>query len=481
MAEQSLKDKTAKGLFWGGISNGCQQLLSLLFGIMLARLLSQTDYGMFTMLIIFTTAANLLLDSGFTTALINKKDATDQDYNAVFWFSTGMGMILYVLLFLAAPYIAVWLGVPSLTTPARFMFLWFLFGSTGTVHNAILVKNLMIKEKAKIEITAFGLASLTAVIMAWQGMAYWSLFVQMVLQGFIATALRWYYSPWRPAFRFSFSPLRNMYPFSIKLLFTGIFGVINNHIFGPLIGKYYSPKEAGDYGQGYKWSYIGYTVIWSMVNNVSQPMLAQLADTPAQQEQAFRKLIRFVSFVIFPCMAGLAFVAREFIFITVTDKWAASIPYMQLFCIWGGIAPINNLCANVIISHGKSNIYMYSTILLDILQLTVVWLSYPYGLIQMVVNYISVNLLWFFVWYYFVQRCIPIRLFDLVCRDILPFLLITSGSVATAYFTTSDITNIYLRLGMKITIVVSLYTVILYLCKAVVLKESFRYLKKQLK
>lgn len=106
MAEQSLKDKTAKGLFWGGISNGCQQLLSLLFGIMLARSLSQTDYGMFTMLIIFTTAASLLLDSGFTTALINKKDATDQDDNAVFWFSTGMGTILYALSFFAAPYIA---------------------------------------------------------------------------------------------------------------------------------------------------------------------------------------------------------------------------------------------------------------------------------------------------------------------------------------------------------------------------------------
>ena len=105
MAETSLKDKTAKGLFWGGISNGLQQILSLAFGIMLARLLSQTDYGMFTMLIIFTTAANLLLDSGFTTALINKKNATNQDYNSVFWFSTGMGVLLYILLFLAAPYI----------------------------------------------------------------------------------------------------------------------------------------------------------------------------------------------------------------------------------------------------------------------------------------------------------------------------------------------------------------------------------------
>ncbi len=481
MAETSLKDKTAKGLFWGGISNGLQQILSLAFGILLARLLSQTDYGMFTMLIIFTTAANLLLDSGFTTALINKKDATDQDYNSVFWFSTCMGVLLYILLFLAAPYIATWLEVPSLTAPARFMFLWFLFGSTGTVHNAILVKNLMIKEKAKIEITAFVLSGIAAVIMAWQGMAYWSLFVQMVLQGFIGTLLRWYYSPWRPVFRFNPAPLKQMFPFSAKLLVTGIFNVINNNIFGPLIGKYYSPKEAGDYGQGYKWSYIGYTVIWSMVNNVSQPILAQLASNPERQQQVFRKLVRFVSFLVFPCMLGLAFVSQEFITITVTDKWAASIPYMQLFCIWGVITPINNLCANVIISHGKSDIYMYSTITLDIVQLAVVFLSYPFGLIQMVINYIMVNLLWFFVWYVFVRRYIPLRLFNLVCRDIFPFLFITSGSIAIAYFITLDIENIYLRLVTKIGIVASLYTGVLYLCKAVVLKESIQYLKKQFK
>lgn len=481
MAETSLKDKTAKGLFWGGISNGLQQILSLAFGIILARLLSQTDYGMFTMLIIFTTAANLLLDSGFTTALINKKNATNQDYNSVFWFSTGMGVLLYILLFLAAPYIAVWLEVPSLTAPARFMFLWFLFGSTGTVHNAILIKNLMIKEKAKIEITAFVLSGVAAVIMAWQGMAYWSLFVQMVLQGFIGTLLRWYYSPWRPVFRFDPAPLKQMFPFSAKLLITGIFNVINNNIFGPLIGKYYSPKEAGDYGQGYKWSYIGYTVIWNMVNTVSQPILAQLANNPERQEQVFRKLVRFVSFLVFPCMLGLAFVSQEFITITVTDKWAASIPYMQLFCIWGVITPINNLCTNVIISHGKSDIYMYSTITLDIVQLAVVFLSYPFGLIQMVINYIMVNLLWFFVWYVFVRRYIPIRLFNLVCRDIFPFLFITLGSIAIAYFITLDIENIYLRLVTKIGIVASLYTGVLYLCKAVVLKESIQYLKKQFK
>lgn len=480
MGEASLKEKTAKGLFWGGVSNGLQQMLSLVFGIILARTLSQEDYGMFTMLLIFTTMANLLLDSGFTTALINKKETTDTDYNAVFWFSCAMGAGLYLLLFLAAPYITRWLGVPQLTTPARFLFLWFLFCSTGTVHNAILVKRLMLKEKAKIEITAFLAGGITAVVMAFNGMVYWSLFVQMVLQGFVATLLRWYFSPWKPRLTFSVAPLKAFFPFSVKLLITGVFNALNAHILGPLIGKYYSPAEAGRYGQGYKWGYMTYSVVWGMIHNVSQPVLAQLAGDPDRQVPAFRKLLRFVSFIVFPGLLGLAFVSQEFITITVTDKWAESVPYMQLFCVWGAITPLNNLCANAIISHGQSGKYMGATIALDIVQLAVIILAHPYGLMQMVRIYVCVNLLWFFVWYLLMRRHVPVGFLRMLC-DILPFLAVTLLGIGVSWLLTSDIDNLYLRFILKIGITAAIYLGVLYLCHAVVLQESLQFLKKQFK
>lgn len=191
----SLKDKTAKGLFWGGFSNTLQQVASMFFGIVLARILSSHDYGLFSMLLIFTSLANLLQDSGFTTALINKKDATDEDYNSVFWFSCSMGAGLYVLFFLAAPWIAEFYGAPELTAGARVLFLWFLFGCTGTVHNAILIKRLMMKEKTRADLTAFIVSCVVAVTMALCGMAYWSLIVQMVVQGAVSVLLRWHYLP----------------------------------------------------------------------------------------------------------------------------------------------------------------------------------------------------------------------------------------------------------------------------------------------
>lgn len=481
MAAPTLKEQTAKGLFWGAFSNATQQLVGVAFGIMLARLLSPHDYGLFSMLLIFTAAANLLQDSGFTTALINKKDASDEDYNAVFWFSCSMGACLYVIFFLAAPYIAQYYKAPELTSAARVLFLWFLFGCTGTVHNAILIKRLMMKEKTRADLLAFLASCVVALGMALCGMAYWSLIVQMVVQGFVNVCLRWYYSPWRPSFRFNAAPLKKMFPFSIKLLLTGIFNVINDNIFALILGISYSKAQAGFYAQGRKWSYMAYSTVWGMANNVSQAVLAQVADTADRQQNVFRKLIRFMAYVTFPSMLGLAFISEEFIAITVGEKWLPSIPYMQLFCLWAIVTPLNNICTNTIISRGKSNIYMYGTITLDVVQLLVIYFSAPLGVFQMVINYVITCFVWFFVWFHFVKRYTGVRLIEVLVRDVMPFLCITLIAIGAAYLITLPLANIYLRILCKIIVVAGIYIAILYAARSVMLKETIQYIQKIVK
>lgn len=478
MSSQSLKEKTAKGLFWGGFSNIMQQVLGMGFGIMLARILSPHDYGLFSMLLVFTSLANLLQDSGFTTALINKKDATDDDYNSVFWFSCSMGCSLYLLFFLAAPYISHFYDAPELTVGSRVLFLWFLFGCTGTVHNAILIKHLKMKEKTRADLLAFLISCVVAVVLACCGMAYWSLIVQMVVQGFVGTCLRWYYSPWRPSFRFPKTPIRRMFPFSIKLLLTGLFNVVNDNIFTFILGVYYSKAQAGYYSQGRKWGFMAYSSIWGMVSNVSQSVLAQVADTPERQQEVFRKLVRFIAYVTCPCMLGLAFVAPELTTITLTDKWADSVPYMQLFCLWGIIAPLNNLCTNTLISRGQSGRYMAGTITLDVVQLLVIFLSASAGIFQMVINYVIVHFCWFFVWFFFLRKSISINLSRILTYDILPYAGLTLAAIGVTQLATTHIGNIYLRFGSKIACVAVLYIAILYLCRSSMLLETLNTLKK---
>lgn len=175
MEESSLKEKTAKGLFWGGFSNGMQQLLNLFFGIFLARLLSPSDYGLVGMLTIFTLIAGSLQESGFISAITNRRDVTSNDYNAVFWFSILVSVSVYVLLFFCAPLIARFYDEPRLIPLSRFIFLCFVLSSTATAHSAYLFRNLMVKKRTIAQLSALAVSGTVGVTAAYNGLAYWGL------------------------------------------------------------------------------------------------------------------------------------------------------------------------------------------------------------------------------------------------------------------------------------------------------------------
>src|SRR5574344_1964666 len=369
MAEENLKDKTAKGLLWGGLSNGIQQLLNLFFGIFLARILSADDYGMVGMLTIFVLVANALQESGFTSALANKKDISHTDYNAVFWFSILMGTSMYVILFFCAPLIADFYHKPELIPLARFMFLGFLISSTGIAHNAVLFRNLMVKQKAMAQIIALVVSGSIGVWMAMEGMAYWGLAVKNVIYITTVTVCYWIFSPWRPTLHLNLQPLKGMIAFSSKILITNIFTQVNNNIFSVLLGKFYTTSIVGYYTQANKWNYMGHSLISGMVNGVAQPVLLSVSDDRDRQLRVFRKMLRFTAFVAFPAMLGLSLIAPELIVITIKAKWLPSVTILQILCIGASFIPITNLYSNLIISKGKSNIYMWNTIALGLLQI----------------------------------------------------------------------------------------------------------------
>ena len=477
---ESLKEKTARGLFWGGISNSLYQLLGLFFGIFLARLLTPDDYGMIGMLTIFSAVANSIQESGFTQALTNRKDAGQDDYNAVFWFSLCTGGVLYLLLFFCAPLIANFYHTPALVPLARFLFLGFLISSAGTAHNAILFKNLMVKEKAKAMLTALTVSGTLGVIMAYYGMAYWGIATQNVVYIFTFNLLLWHYSPWRPTWSFHFQPIREMLPFSIKLLITNVFHFVNDNIFSVLLGRFYTKQEVGYYTQANKWTNMGHTLITGVVNSVSQPIMVEAGANPDRQRKVFRKMLRFTAFISFPLMFGLALIAPEFITIAITDKWLPSAAIMQILCIWGAFLPINYIYTNQLISKGKSNVYMWNTIIQNLVQLLVLLLTVSYGIYVMAAIYVTINILWLFVWHYFVWQLIRITLWN-VMKDITPYLSITAISLTAGYFAAKAFSNIYICLINKIVVTALGYIIILWSSKSVIFHESINFLLKRRK
>ena len=471
MAERSLKEKTAKGLFWGGVSNGVQQLLGMLFGIYLARVLNAEDYGLVGMLAIFSGIASSIINSGFTVALANKQDVTEKEYNAVFWFMTISALILYVILFFCAPLISSFYGRPELTALSRVLFVSFIFGGMAGVPYTVMFKRLMVKEQAKIDILALLISGIVGVVLAVKGLAYWALAIQSVVFISLCSLLKCVISPWRPSLRIDLRPLGGLFSFSVKLFFTYIFMQVNNNIFSVLLGKLYNATQVGYYSQGYKWMGMGNTFLSGMINSVAQPVLVEVREDKERQLNVFRKMIRFAAFVSFPAMLGLAFVAPEFITITIGEKWLPSVRILQILCILGAIYPIWLLYTQMLISHGKSDLYMYGNIIQGVAQIFLLWGMSSLGILWMVVAYVATYFVFLLFWHYWVNRILGMRMLYLL-KDIMPYLAITLGVFCVVTFFIQSVMNLYVLLTLKILLSAILYCAILWCSGSALFRES---------
>ena len=474
MAESSLREKAARGFLWGGLNNGLVQIIGALFGIVILRHLAPDDYGKISMLMVFPALASILQESGFTAALCNLKEPTHRDYNAVFWFNIGVSALLYGALFFCAPLIARFYNDPSLLPLSRYLFLGFFISSWGTVQRAYLFIHLMNKESCIIALTSLVLSNTVGLLMVLAGFSYWGLATQNILFILIVAVMNWWYSPWRPTLQIDMAPVRKMFGFSSKLLFTNIINTLSSQAFSFLLGKFYGDYTAGIYGNARKWDDMCANTINGMVTGVALPVLSKVRDERERYRQVFRKMLRFVSFVSFPCMLGMGFVAREFLLVVVGPKWEASAELLSMFSVYGAIFPLMTLYGQMVIGQGKSQINMWCTIGLSSLILIGLWALHPFGVHTMVVYFIALNALWLLVWQFFALRLIRLSFWHAFC-DVAPFLLLSLGSMAVAWTATRTIENIYLLLAGKIAVTALCYVGILWILRARILRESIDY------
>ena len=479
---ETLKDKTAKGLFWGGMNNGVQQLLGLVFGIILGRLLDPSDYGMTAMLAVFSVIANELQASGFKTGLINLKAPQHEDYNAVFWFNILAGAVIYVILFFAAPLIAVFYDNPALIPLSRYVFLGFVFSSFGMAQSAYLTKQLQIKQIAKCGMTATLTSSIISVIMAALGFGYWALATQYLAYIAVNTLLLWYFSPWRPSLithRASLlAPLRRLFPFSVRIMISAILTQVNTNIMNLLLGRYYGETNTGHYNQAYQWSSKCFLLVGNMLKQVDQTVLVGLHDERERQLQVLRKMTRFTAFISFPLLFGLGLVSHEFIVLAIGEKWAFSASLLPLLCLCGAFMPITTLLTDAVISQHRSDIYLWNTLALGLLQIVLMVVLWPQGIYVMVVAYTLLNIVWVFVWQFFVYRLMSYTLLAFL-KDIVPFALAAAAVMALTGVVTEfmvDYTRLWALLLSRVVIATGLYYAVMRLSGAVILKECLAFI-----
>ena len=472
---ETLKEKTAKGLFWGGMNNGVQQLLGLAFGIILGRLLDPSDYGMTAMLAVFSVIANELQSSGFKTGLINLKSPTHDDYNAVFWFNVLAGAAIYVVLWFCAPLIADYYHQPKLIPLSRYVFLGFVFSSFGMAQSAYLTKQMQIKQIAQCGMTATLTSSIVSVILAVMGFGYWALATQYLLYIAMNTLLLWFFSPWRPTTKVTFEPIRRLFPFSFKIMLSAIFTQVNNNIMNLLLGRYYGEANTGHYNQAYQWSSKCFLLVGNMLKQVDQTVLVGLGDERERQLAVLRKMMRFTAFISFPLLFGLGMVSHEFIVLAIGEKWAFAASLLPLLCLCGAFLPLSTLLTDSVISQHRSDIYLWNTFALGILQMALMVALWREGIVTMVIAYALLNIAWVFVWHFFVQRLMNYRLIPFL-KDILPFALAAAGVMAVTGFVTHAIEMLWLKLLCRVVLAALLYYVVMRLAGAVILKEIMAFI-----
>ncbi len=480
---ETLKQKTAKGLFWGALNSGTTQVLNLVFGICLARLLTEADYGIVGVLTIFSTIAGDLQSAGFTQGLINLKSPTARDYNSVFSFNVVASLTMYAILFLCAPLIADFFHQPCLTEVSRVVFLAFVISSLGIAHGGYMTKNMMNREMAVIGVVALLCSGTVGIVLALLGKAYWALAWQQITYIAVMNAGRYFcVRQWHPRLTLDFGPVRQMLPFTVKILVTKIINTVSSNILIVIFGRLFTIQQVGNYSQAYKWDTMANSLVANTVGQIAQAVLVE-ADTEANDEgrqlRVYRKMLRFTCFLAMPLMFGLALVSREFILITIGEGWKDCVPLLQVLCVSGAFVPLYTMYQNLAICQGRSDVYMRLNIAQIVLQIIVILCFYRQGIYMMVCAYSVFLILWLLPWQLSAGKLISYRLLDFL-RDMAPFTVIAAAVMVAVYFATSMIEQLWLLILVRIVMALVLYYAILKLLGTEILKECEAFVKKRL-
>ncbi|MBP3467767.1 MAG: lipopolysaccharide biosynthesis protein [Paludibacteraceae bacterium] len=429
-----MKNRTVLALMWNGVDKFFFQFVALIVGIITARFLSPQDFGFIGALAVFTMLSNILVESGFTSALIRRDGNTDNDYSAIFFVNILIAVVIYLILFFSAPYIALFFRMPELCSLSRFLFLSIIINSFGIVQNIILSKSLSFKVISLADLTSALVSGVVTVLMVMNGFGYWALAWQILLQNIVRVAFLWAASSWRVSFHPSFGVIKEVFSFSSFMLFSSFINTVVKNIYSVIIGRLFNPAMLGFYSQANKYQQIPSTVIQSTISGVAYPVLSNLKDDEARQLMYLRKIVRIAACVIFPVMFGLAALMAPLVSILLTDKWLPAVPYFQIMVPVAVVLPFHALNTNLVLIRGfsKTNLLLEAVknglILLSVF--AVYALASFTSCIEMDINWLLIffsvaNILSYLFDMFVSQRLAGYRVISQL-KDILPYFLVSA-------------------------------------------------------
>lgn len=401
-----LKNKAIKGVLWSAIDKGGVKLVSFIVSVVIARILTPADYGVIGMIMVFIVIANLLIDSGFSQALVQRKDRTDVDMSTAFYFNLLIAITCYILLFALAPCIAEFYEMPILVPVLRVIGINIIIISLATVQRAKLLIDLNFKVIAIVNISAVIVSGVMGIYMAYNGYGVWALVLQQVSSYLTMTIVYWLLGRWRPMLVFSKESLVSLWNFGSKLLAAGLVATTLREVYTVTIGKFYRPTELGYYTRAVQTSDMVSITANELINAVTFPILSSLQDDRDRMVSVYSRMLGMTAFCIMPIMTLLAVVAQPFISVLLTDKWLPVVPLLQWLCMARMFTPISSLNMNILNAIGRSDLFLKIDLAKLPLTILTMIITIPLGVKAIVIG----NLIWTALCY-FINAYLPGRLF----------------------------------------------------------------------
>lgn len=423
-------------ILWNGSSKILDQIIVFVVGIILARILGPEDFGLIGMVLIFTSIANVFVDSGFSTALIQKSEISEIDINSVFFFNIIISFIFTISIFFSSGFLASYLGENELQVVIQGVSFSIFIDALYATHKTILIKELNFKVQFYASFFAKLISGIVAIIMAFNGYGVWSLVCRSLLNGILSLPTYWIMSNWKPTANFSISSLKSLFGFGSKLLIGSLLRTVFENLYSFFIGKAYSMESLGFYLRAKRLYSLPNSLIISTFSDIIFSFLSKKQNNKGEFILGAQNFLKLLFFITLPLMSLLYIISKEIIIVLLTEKWIGSVIFLKLFCIIGILYPIGLVNVQAILALGRSDINLKLSIIKNLLRLFNLIITIRLGLIYILIGELFVSFIGLFLNSYYLNNLISFN-FIKQLKAILPILISGGSAFAVTLLFTS--------------------------------------------
>lgn len=458
-------------LIWKLLERGGTQGVQLFIQIILARLLSPNDFGMLALVLVFINLAQVFIQSGFNTALIQKEEVDNEDYSSVFYLSLAIAGILYLLIYFLSPTFSKFYKTEELTAVLRILSLILFTGAINSIQNAVISRNMQFKLLFKSSLIAIIISGTFGILAAYNNLGIWALVIQQLTNQILITVILFFTVNWRPKLIFSYSKIKTLFSYGWKLLVSSLLEILYIDMSTLIIGRIYSPSILGFFNRGEQFPKTIVNNLNGSIQSVMLPTLSAHQMNTKRVREMVRRSIKISSFIVFPMILGMFAVSEPLIKIILGEQWLPAVPYLQIFCIIYAMMPIHTANLQAINALGRSDIFLKIEIIKKTIDIIILFYTIPKGVIAIALGQVLSGMIGSFINAYPNQQLLGYKYKEQLI-DVLPNLVISIIMCVFIYMIRFLNLSVYAQFITKVILGITIYLILVNIFHI----ESYTYL-----